>query len=225
MTNEKAIELLNRISDSQFDGPHGDERREALEMAVRALFSQQTVNDSQGLVNDCIDRKMAIDAFEPEHDTDWYTPRIIEVLEALPPVQPTQTNADSTQTNALDCVSRQAVIDAVYSETVSTNPEHFKSSEKFIKFMDDDDIASFGKWQWANGFNTAVVAARIQLEKLPSAQPERKRGRWILVHEADENGNALYECSVCHKGETHVPTVDVSYCWNCGARMDGGESE
>lgn len=27
--------------------------------------------------------------------------------------QPTQTNADSTQTNALDCVSRQAAIDAL----------------------------------------------------------------------------------------------------------------
>ena len=40
--------------------------------------------------------------------------------------------------------------------------------------MDDADIASFGEWQWANGFNTAVVAAKIQLEKLPSAEPEIK---------------------------------------------------
>lgn len=71
-----------------------------------------------------------------------------------------------------DTISRQAAIDAVDSETVSTNPEHFKSSEKFIKFMDDADIASFGKWQWANGFNTAVVATKILLKKLPSAQPE-----------------------------------------------------
>ena len=71
-----------------------------------------------------------------------------------------------------DTISRQEAIDAVDSETVSTNPEHFKSSEKFIKFMDDADIASFGKWQWANGFNTAVVAAKIQLKDLPSAQPE-----------------------------------------------------
>ena len=63
------------------------------------------------------------------------------------------------------------------------------------------------------------------ISALPSAHPQRKKGKWILVHEADENGNALYECSVCHKGETHVPTVDVSYCWNCGARMDGGESD
>lgn len=73
-----------------------------------------------------------------------------------------------------DPIERQAAIDAVDPETVSTNPEHFKlnANEKFIKFMDDADIASFGEWQWANGFNAAVVAAKRQLEKLPSAQPE-----------------------------------------------------
>lgn len=71
-----------------------------------------------------------------------------------------------------ELVSRAAAIDAVDSKTVSTNPDHFKSSEKFIKFMDDADIASFGEWQWANGFNTALTAVGIDLKKLPSAQPE-----------------------------------------------------
>ena len=71
-----------------------------------------------------------------------------------------------------DLISRQAAIYAVDSETVSTNPEHFKSSQRFIKFMDDTEIASFGKWQWANGFNTALTAITIQLSNLPSAQPE-----------------------------------------------------
>lgn len=71
-----------------------------------------------------------------------------------------------------DLIRRQDAIDKVDSETVSTNPEHFKSSEKFIKFMDNADIASFGKWQWANGFNTALVAIGVQLKKLPSAQPD-----------------------------------------------------
>ena len=79
-----------------------------------------------------------------------------------------------------DLISRQAAIDEVDSEVVSTNPEHFKSSEKFIKFMDDADIASFGKWQWANGFNTALVASKVQLEKLPPAQSEPP---WILCSE------------------------------------------
>ena len=72
-----------------------------------------------------------------------------------------ETHEKRTETHACDCISRQAAIDAVDSETVSTNPEHFKSSEKFIKFMDDADIASFGKWQWANGFNTALTATSI----------------------------------------------------------------
>lgn len=78
-----------------------------------------------------------------------------------------------------DCISRQAAIGEVDSETVSTNPEHFKSSEKFIEFMDDADIASFGKWQWANGFNTALVAINLQLKKLPPVTPYK----WIPVSE------------------------------------------
>lgn len=85
-------------------------------------------------------------------------------------------NLDVPNTNDGDLISRQAAIDVVNSETVSTNPEHFKSSEKFIKFMDDTDIASFGKWQWANGFNTALVATTVQLKKLPSAERHEK---WI----------------------------------------------
>ena len=79
---------------------------------------------------------------------------------------------DVPDLNVGDTISRREAIDAVDSETVSTNPEHFKSSEKFIKFMDDADIASFGKWQWANGFNTALVATEIQLKKLTAAQSE-----------------------------------------------------
>ena len=81
-----------------------------------------------------------------------------------------------------DTISRQAAIDVVDSETVSTNPDHFKSSEKFIEFMDDADIASFGKWQWANGFNTALVATKVQLKKLPSAQPDGIPLEWIDKH-------------------------------------------
>lgn len=71
-----------------------------------------------------------------------------------------------------DYISRQAAINEVDSETINTNLKHFKSSEKFIKFMDDADIASFGKWQWANGFNTALIASKIRLEELPSAKTE-----------------------------------------------------
>lgn len=49
---------------------------------------------------------------------------------------------------------------------------------------------------------------------------ERKTGKWIHIRD-EEDGNALYECSVCHKGEIHVPIVEVTYCWNCGTIMEG----
>jgi hypothetical protein len=38
--------------------------------------------------------------------------------------------------------------------------------------MDDSEVSSFGRWQWSNGFNTALTAVGIDLKKLPSAQPE-----------------------------------------------------
>lgn len=146
MTNERAIELLHRLQDEQFDGIHGDERREALEMAVRAL-EQNLVQESGGLVKDlvkdCISRKMAIEAFEPEHHTDWYTPTIIETLEALPSAQP-ETHDKHTETHERDCISRQAAIDALKSQ------------------LSD----------WNDDYNIPVRKSIENIERLPSAQPQ-----------------------------------------------------
>jgi len=100
---------------------------------------------------------------------------------AIDALEQAKTNCSEFPNNS-DTISRTQAIYAMESEIVSTNPEHFKSSEKFIKFMDDADIASFGKWQWANGFNTGVVATRIQLKKLPSAQPEIIRCKDCVNH-------------------------------------------
>ena len=120
-----------------------------------------------------------------------------------------------------DLISRQAAIDCVDSETVSTNPDHFKSSEKFIKFMEDVDIASFGKWQWANGFNTALVAAKVYLEKLPSADVrENVRGEWVKNEERSaEHVEAIYCCSACCNFEAWGETEKYNFCPNCGADM------
>jgi len=71
-----------------------------------------------------------------------------------------------------DLISRQAAIDIERNATVDTNPSHFEAHQKFMQFMDDAEISSFGRWQWSNGFNTALTAVGIDLEKLPSAQPE-----------------------------------------------------
>ncbi len=104
MKTERAIELLNRISDSQFDGIHGDERREALEMAVRALepnlgnngsiCAKTGVNDEDRTTGDTIYRQDAIDAV-----AKWFydvfgikesdgTATIFKRLRELPSAQP-----------------------------------------------------------------------------------------------------------------------------------------
>ena len=62
------------------------------------------------------------------------------------------------------------------------------------------------------------------LDGLPTTDAESiKHGRWIYIR--DEENNGLYECSECHKGDIHAKECEVSYCWNCGAKMDGGENE
>lgn len=99
MTNERAIELLKRISDSQFDGIHGDERREALSMAVRALvepnIGQKTIdciikrlNDEDNTVGDTIYRQDAIDAVDVKCLHRGIVKGIQGIIEDLPSAQP-----------------------------------------------------------------------------------------------------------------------------------------
>ena len=114
MKTERAIELLHRLQDEQFDGPHGDERREALSMAVRAL-EQNLVQESGGLVKDLVK----------------------------------------------DCISRQQAIDAVVSAMI-------------------------------DGADAELVEGVMEL--LPSAQPQRKKGKWIFLPPIFEE---ICQCSNC----------------------------
>lgn len=116
-----------------------------------------------------------------------------------------------------DLISRQAAIEAPEKFIKDCNPEHFVGHQKFIEFMDDAEIGSFGNWQFANGFNMGLTAAEVAIEKLPSAQPERKRGRWVYYPEI----NAL-SCSICRR---YVYNYEpYKFCPNCGS-YNGGENE
>ncbi len=59
------------------------------------------------------------------------------------------------------------------------------------------------------------------IDAQPSVQPQRPQGHWIEIQAPDRDGNALYQCSICHSGETHTPVVEVPFCWHCGAEMRG----
>jgi len=64
------------------------------------------------------------------------------------------------------------------------------------------------------------------LENLPSAQPERKTGRWIPDN--TDYYRTKFICSACGESE-EVPTIGFGYgtmwgyCPNCGAKMEGGD--
>ena len=56
------------------------------------------------------------------------------------------------------------------------------------------------------------------LKQLPSAQPERKTGQWIIHSDDLFPAESTMECSVCHH-EQHL-IIDDEYCPHCGARME-----
>ena len=86
-----------------------------------------------------------------------------------------------------DLISRQAAIDAV---------------KKYRNGSDMPDM-------WYDGMSCALRC----LYKLPSAQPERERGRWVPNIYPDVGDG--YRCSQC--GAYHV--VPYKFCHNCGADM------
>ena len=116
-----------------------------------------------------------------------------------------------------DLIDRQAAIDIERNATVDTNPSHFEAHQKFTQFMDDAEVSSFGRWQWANGFNTALTAVGIDLKKLPSIQPEPHEGEWeqVSAQRYFMSASYFYRCSVC--GENNPR--NTNYCPNCGAKM------
>lgn len=65
------------------------------------------------------------------------------------------------------------------------------------------------------------IGAKQILESLPSAQPQRMRGRWI---KSETDG---FLCSVCHIGYKTQPTLMgnpmFEFCPCCGADMRGTE--
>lgn len=95
-----------------------------------------------------------------------------------------------------DLISRQVAIDA-------------------LKETDDVGVCWKGGYvQRHSDFEEAINC----IKELPSAEPERKKGKWIKISPAN-----IYECSVCHQ---NVMTEDIEaylFCHHCGADMRGSE--
>ena len=131
----------------------------------------------------------ALDILIEEAQTAWLRgdillmyPALKKGLKKVPPVTPKQPGCE-------DAVPRTSVEYICRKNTVSTNPYEHKYHDKFIQFMDDPEISDFGRWQHSNGFNTALVAVKCDLDKVPSVTP--KQPEWIPETEpqkGEENG-------------------------------------
>lgn len=93
-----------------------------------------------------------------------------------------------------DLISRQTAIKDLERLIKDCNPDHFVGHQKFIEFIDDAEIGSFGDWQFTNGFNIGLTAAEIAIEKLPSAQSKQC---WIPISERlpEDDTEVIVSCT------------------------------
>lgn len=97
-----------------------------------------------------------------------------------------------------DTISRQAAIDAL-------------EKEKPTPFVNEDgSIDPFGAGQQNQWYRDGIA-----IMNMPSAQPERKKGKWEFIG----GYGYQYRCSACITCAEHK----TNFCPNCGAEMEGEE--
>ena len=126
-----------------------------------------------------------------------------------------------------DLISRAESIDAPEKFIKDCNPNHFVGHQKFIEYMDNAEIGSFGKWQFANGFNMGLTAAEVAIKKLPTIDAEPVRhGKWVpkYIRIGGQDWASGMKCSECGEDALNAEGNEflTDYCPNCGARMDEG---
>ena len=71
-------------------------------------------------------------------------------------------------------------------------------------------------------FNTGSVFRAIRKQPAADVAPV-VHGRWM--HEETEGGFPTWKCSRCGHGTNYDPNGIDLYCYHCGAKMDGGDSD
>lgn len=95
-----------------------------------------------------------------------------------------------------DLISRQAAIDALF---------------ELYEYQRDIDPT-----EAADLVRQGIFLAEKKIEKLPSAQPERERGKWDTFFSDSYKVHKIgVECSCCG----YRTQERTNYCPNCGAKM------
>jgi lipopolysaccharide biosynthesis regulator YciM len=75
-----------------------------------------------------------------------------------------------------------------------------------------------------NYFDKIVETDIETLTELPSAEPERKKGKWIRTVLGSTSGygtTVMYQCTECERMSISI----YNFCPNCGADMRGKQDE
>ena len=210
MTKLEAIEMLSELRDGyNFFDDSEQPFYEALSMAIKALSCSEEPNRS-----DLISRQDAIDALweqrqklndhmeillQNDNMASRYLAKIernrieedINIIEELLSAQPEKSTTEeksqlAEENSTCDLISRQDAIDAI------------------AKILSDREGGNAVWWK---------PVAESVIDILPSAQPERKRGKWLVNN---RNGTfKIYDCSEC--GWSFE--AEWNFCPNCGADM------
>lgn len=144
-------------------------------------------------MDDLISRKSAIDLIEEMKPHHQDADDIAEMIANMPSAQPDlQPTCNQLAT---DCISRQAAIDIA------------------MQYCPDDDGS-------CSKAGADIRELLDEFENLPSAQPERKKGKWRLVTKPTDSF-AGYRCSECNE----LVYGKTNYCPRCGAEMKGDANE
>lgn len=199
MKNETArreIESLDYYLQNRTDD-YSEESHTAMMMAIKALEQQPC--------EDCISREQAKQflyyEIERLHDDglyDCFSKIIDDMYNELSSVTPRMNLAETSQ----DCISRQAVLDAI----------NFEDEWLFDAKSHNADT------------KIAFSSLESRVKALPPVTPERPKGKWIDFNWND--GDICrwgIKCSECHTEYKHGGEMwhNPKFCPNCGAEMGG----
>ena len=163
-------------------------------------MAEKIVKDSHGLVkelvNDCISRQALCEYALNQKDKNITANDIMRFPSAQPKTAK-RTAEEAKNVSDSDLISRKAAIDAFDGVKV-----------------DEENCTEYDI-----GYNDGIDFAVSRLSVLPSAQPERKRGRWIRQR---DKAMPLYGWLFCSECGAFIGR-EAKFCSECGAEMEVSE--
>lgn len=104
-----------------------------------------------------------------------------------------------------DLIDREAAIDVLSL-----------GKEILSRVLDDTDVVGADREKYSWGLR--LIESNIEdIKELPSAQPERKKGKWIY------NSPVTVKCDQCGCVIKDWDWYSFKYCPSCGAKMEVSE--